>query len=313
MDPFAPKAVLVATTSATFLAWHAVRRKSLTKAGALTGFIVGFSLVATGLRGFCLFGFYQLGSIATKYKATIKAQRDATVAHGSQRGAQQVLCVSIIAVALSLCHAYLHGPEQPLEFVLKNDHSGSGTGFGPTHLATAVLAHHAAALGDTLASELGMSNSRQQRPRLVIPPFRAVPVGTNGGVTWGGTVWSCIGGALMGLLTVFMDAISGILPVSAKNYNYTIVCTTILYGAVMGGLGSWIDSVLGATLQSTWYNADAKQVTSHSRCNNKHLQRICGRDVLTNEQVNLLSGCLASILGGWVVGPWMWGCFSYGQ
>lgn len=303
MDPFAPKTVLVATTAATFLAWRALRRQSLTKAGAVTGFTVGFLLVAAGLRGFCLFGFYQCGSMATKYKATVKAQRDATAAHASQRGALQVLCVSVVAVLLTLCHVYQYGAEQPLDF-------GTNSNNGPTHIATAVLAHHAASLGDTLASELGMLSSsgsgRNAQPRLVLPPFRKVPVGTNGGITVGGTLWSCMGGALMGVFTISMDTVSGIFPPSMS------VIIIILYGALMGGLGSWIDSVLGATLQATYFDADTKQVVPYPRSSNtKHLQHISGRDVLTNEQVNLVSVALTSVLGGWVVAPWLWGCFSY--
>lgn len=141
MDPFAPKTCVIATAAATLLAWRARRRKSLTTAGAATGFVVGFLLVATGLRGFCLFGFYQLGSMATSYKASYKVTVDATAAHAGQRGSMQVLCVSIVAVVLSLQHAWYFGAERAIDFTASA---------GPSRLTTAILAHHAVSLADTL-------------------------------------------------------------------------------------------------------------------------------------------------------------------
>ena len=289
MDPFAPKTLATATVAATMLAWRARRRKSLTPAGAATGFTVGFLLVATGLRGFVLFGFYQLGSMATRYKAAYKATVDATVSHASERGAVQVLCVSIVAVALSLQHAWQHGAERAIDFTTEPDAS---------QLATAILAHHAVSLADTLASELGMVSSRGNGyPRLVTQPWRSVPVGTNGGVTLTGTLWSIVGGVLVGLLTVAMDALSGISPLQAV--------PVAIYGGICGFVGSLIDSILGATVQATYYDDENKLVYHH----NDHdrpasAKRLCGKPILTNAQVNLVSVACTAVVGGWFIAPW---------
>jgi uncharacterized membrane protein len=40
---------------------RAIKRKSLSNLGAVAAFIVGFISVATGLRGFTLLIFYQVG------------------------------------------------------------------------------------------------------------------------------------------------------------------------------------------------------------------------------------------------------------
>lgn len=134
MDPFGSKALALATTVASLLAFRAVRKKSLTPGGAAVGFAVGFLLVATGLRGMVLFFFYQLGSWATKYKKQLKESMDATVAHSSVRSGAQVLAVSLVAVLLSLFHAYYYGAEQAIDFAAASM---------PSRLTTAVLAHHA--------------------------------------------------------------------------------------------------------------------------------------------------------------------------
>ena len=305
MDPFAPKTLVLATCAATLLAWRARRRKSLSPSGAATGFGVGFLLVATGLRGFVLFGFYQLGSMATRYKAAYKASVDATAAHAAERGAMQVLCVSIVAVVLSLQHAWYFGAEQAIDFTA----TASPRALSASRLTTAVLAHHAVSLADTLASEMGMlttTTTTDSRPRLVTQPWRTVPVGTNGGVTVTGTLWSIVGGLLVGALTVAMDALSGIAPLQ--------VVPVTLYGGLCGLVGSMMDSILGATLQATYYDPDTKLIhhydDSELPSSAKHL---CGMALLTNAQVNLVSVTLTAGLGGWVMAPWFFGLWQQGD
>lgn len=115
MIPFSPSSILTALVVATLLAVRGVKKKSLSTDGAIAAFLVGFGSLLTGLRGFLLLIFYQIGSWATKYKKTIKQSKDATAAmEGTARGASQVFCCSIIAVALSLLRAIYCGPEEPI-------------------------------------------------------------------------------------------------------------------------------------------------------------------------------------------------------
>lgn len=281
MDPFRPKAFIAATAVATVLAIHARRKKSLTPSGALAGFAVGFLLVNTGLRGMTLFAFYQIGSMATKFKKDLKAEKDATVMEASVRGATQVLAVSVLAVGLSIYHTLYFGAELPIDMIRYPDAS---------RLTLAVLAHHSCCLADTMASELGILS--KSKPILVTNPWKQVPPGTNGGITLLGTIWSILGGALMGIFTVAMDSISGIV-----SQPFSVV----VYGALCGFVGSMLDSIIGATIQATYFDFDRKMVY-HEKATGK-LQHVAGLSILSNEQVNFASALLTTFFGGWLIAP----------
>uniref|UniRef100_A0A7R9ZDG7 Transmembrane protein 19 n=1 Tax=Pseudictyota dubia TaxID=2749911 RepID=A0A7R9ZDG7_9STRA len=288
MRPFGPAAALLGALVATLIAARAVKRKSLTTAGAAAAWIVGFLSICTGLRGFVLLMFYQLGTIATKYRKEVKESRDASAAKGAVRGPGQVFACSAIAVACSVVHALLYGEEKSIDFVENQ---------GASSLACAVIAHHATCLADTLASELGIL--ARQEPVLITQPWRRVPPGTNGGVTWWGTLWSGIGGILMGLGTALMDAASGI-----EIRPAAVLC----YGLACGLVGSFIDSVLGATVQVSYYDNDKKLAyCGEDTMLPPSALRICGANVLSNAQVNLVSVLVTSVLGGLVMGPIFFG------
>ena len=289
MEPFGIQATCLAASVAVALALRAVRRKSLTTAGAMAAFGVGFLSVITGLRGFNLLVFYQIATMATKYQKQLKMKHDGTYAQSATRGLTQVLACSILAVLLSLVHVVYCGKERPIDF---HRHRL------PSQLTCAILAHHATCLADTLASELGMLS--QQQPRLITQPWRRVPPGTNGGITLWGTMWSGIGGGIIGLSTILMDTISGIPP----EQPYSL----ILLGVGCGLLGSWIDSLLGATIQETYFDDEKKLVYHHDATMTPQSARlISGRNFLNNEQVNFFSIAITMVLGGWVLGPLIFG------
>jgi uncharacterized protein (TIGR00297 family) len=290
MEPFGVRAITAATWIAGFVALRAARKGSLTRSGAITGFVVGFLLVGTGWRGVNLFSFYMLGTFATKYKIQIKSRFDATLTSHSSRGAVQVLCVSILAVGMSLWHAKTYGAEKPIDF---SQYPGA------SRISCAILAHHATSLADTWASEFGILAPPNIPIRLVTAPWRLVPPGTNGGVTVNGFAWSLGGGMVMAMLTIIMDAISGLEPLHYAG-------PLLLFGALAGLIGSILDSVVGATLQETYYDADTKQIF-HADSENKPptARHITGYNILSNEQVNLVSTAISVVLCGYVIAPIM--------
>jgi len=154
-------------------------------------------------------------------------------------------------------------------------------------LVFVVLGHFACCLGDTLASELGVLS--KEEPRLVTT-FRKVPRGTNGGMSGFGTMWSVLGGAVIGLVMGMCVAVEN------QACGSGVIAGMVKWGAFAGGFGSLVDSVLGATVQETRYSAERKMITGGGGGG----QPINGWNVLTNNQVNLVSSLITAGLLGWM-------------
>ena len=92
----------------------------------------------------------------------------------------------------------------------------------------------------------------------------------------------------MGVMAVVLDWMSGI---PMKPGRILVLCT------LMGLLGSVLDSILGATVQATFWDESSKMIVQSGG------KRLAGLDLLSNEQVNLVSTAIATYIGGWVVGP----------
>jgi uncharacterized protein (TIGR00297 family) len=290
--PLSTAAWIQGACVATYLSRRARTNKSLSSDGAIAGGVVACFIVATGYRGYLLFVFYLLGSYATKFRHSIKQPYDATIptniSHSQgNRTAYQVLSCSIIAVILSLLQAIWYKEMRPIDFVHYPEAS---------KLTAAILAHHATCMADTFASELGMAWPR--KPILVIQPWRIVPIGTNGGITVIGTLWSAMGGAMMGMALIAADRISGYGP---PQYYNDGGLSTILFSTLMGLMGSFIDSILGSTLQATYYDQKKQMVYHEPGIQRTH---ISGYNLLDNVQVNFISVGITTYLAGWIIAPW---------
>lgn len=305
MEPFSISAICLSVIFCTMMAFRAIRKQSLAVDGALIGTICGIAIISSTLyRGLIFFYFYQIGSWCTKYNILIKSQRDGTVSKNSQRNFMQVFCVSIIVTVLSIYYGVMFGADQPIRFKTYPQ---------STYIMCAIIAHHATGLADTMASELGIlvnsktthNNSILSRTALITNLWRNVPPGTNGGITIIGCVWSCVGGMIIGILTIITDYFA---TNNAKMVTKAIVLQyafpVILYATVIGFVGSCMDSLLGATCQATYYDPKRQKVY-HANSTNRPPDAIhlVGYNLLTNEQVNLLSTAITCILGGWFIGP----------
>jgi uncharacterized protein (TIGR00297 family) len=170
-----------------------------------------------------------------------------------------------------------------------------------TSIIMAIIAHHATGLADTMASELGIL-VRNRTTTFLITSGKSVPPGTNGGITMIGCIWSCVGGMIIGVLTILTDYFSSSPNVSSMVPKYAI--PVIVYATVIGLIGSLMDSLIGATCQATYYDT-LEQKVYHANSSNKPktAEHLTGYDIFTNEQVNLISTAITCILGGWLIGP----------
>ena len=313
MEPFSISAFCTSLIFCTIMALRAIKKQSLAVDGALIGTICGICIISSTLcRGLIFFYFYQIGSWCTKYNIHIKTLRDGTVAKNSQRNFIQVFCVSIIVTAMSIYYGISFGADQPIIYKLYPQ---------STSIMCAIIAHHATGLADTMASELGIlvkskysrkednkysdNNTILTKTVLITNLWKIVPPGTNGGITIIGCIWSCVGGMIIGILTIVTDyfATNNAAVVTKIAVSYYAI-PVIIYATVIGFIGSCIDSVLGATCQATYYDPKHQKLYHANSINRpQNAVHLVGYNLLTNEQVNLLSTAITCIIGGWYIGP----------
>lgn len=119
--------------------------------------------------------------------------------------------------------------------------------------------------------------------------LQPVPKGTNGGVSMLGTLSGIAGSLLMGITFWLASFLT-----SAKGATLSLMpCLVIV---VFGGVvGNFADSLLGSTLQYSGCSQTTRQVVTMPGVGIDH---ICGRPVLSNSQVNLVSSLITSALTG---------------
>lgn len=286
----------IAFVIAAYMARSGVKKKSLSRTGAVAAFAVGFFSLASGLRfGAVLIVFYKTSSLLTKWRGGVKATLEDGHRTGGQRGAEQVFACSLYAVAVAVWFGTRGG-----DCALGHDRTS-------TFWHLNILGFFACCAGDTWASEVGIAlglrvggTALDDRPRLVVPPFPLVPRGTNGAVSFGGTIASALGGLSIGVVYAGMGALT------VQGETRAVVPAQLLVGVFGGVVGSFIDSLLGATLQANTFDPARKVVLNSGsddgagRVSGSSLLHIAGRDILSNEQVNIVSSIATALLCGWL-------------
>ncbi|KAG8967580.1 hypothetical protein FRC05_002013 [Tulasnella sp. 425] len=321
-----PSFPLIPFGVAVFLATHGLRKKSLSPSGALTAMVVGFLIMAAPLKAFgiALIVFYLTGSRATKVGKEKKAALEEGHMEAGYRDGWQVLSNSFTALVASTLWSILFAPDSVhswfyTAFVkppLDLGHltlNPSERIYSPVNwcavdrsvsqdwsrkLVFVALGHFACCLGDTLASELGVLS---QSPPILLTTFKRVPPGTNGALSVLGTSASALGGAVMGLtlaLSLLMENPACASPSAGPLGIVQLTAQLIAYGAFGGLVGSLIDSLLGATLQRTRFSLDSKRILQdHSEVpQDAKLKVISGWNILTNNQVNVVSSVATALL-----------------
>lgn len=284
------------------LALIGYKKKSLDLSGAVSASLVGVLTIFSGVRyGLTLAFFFFSGSAVTKVQSEMKKQVDEHFKEGGGlRDFVQVMANGLVPTMLAAASLYSLGGLSFIanttgagafaEAIISSGGSNSSMNNATTKvastLAVAFLSYFSCCGGDTFASELGVLS--KSKPRLITTFCRKeVEPGTNGGVSLLGVVASIFGGLV---------AASGW---ALGAYITSGVRTEILYALIIGAFGgffgSFVDSVLGATVQYSGYCRERKKVVSKP---GPTVTKISGLEILSNSGVNVLSASFIAVAFG---------------
>ncbi len=249
---------------AALIAVAAYRTRSLSRSGAWAALVEG--TVIFGVGGWrwavLLLAFFISSSGLTRLFARRKAALNEKFDKGGQRDLGQVLANGGIASLFAGLSFFF--PQSAWPWL-------------------AFAASLAAVNADTWATELGVLNPSM--PRL-ITTWKPVERGTSGGVSLYGSL-AALGGA------AFVALLAGLVRPSGSFLFVTAV-------AVLGGvLGSFFDSLLGATVQAIYYCPRCEKETEKHplhTCGTK-TERLRGLSWLNNDLVNTGCALLGAVIG----------------
>lgn len=260
--------ITIAYLAAGVVAYLGYRARALTVDGALAALFVGGTVFGFGGVSWAvlLVIFFASSSALSfvKQDSTRKRAAAETFEKGGTRDAAQVLANGGVAALCALLHFFFPGGLWLCAFV--------GT--------------LAAATADTWATELGVLSAAP--PRL-ITTWKVVPPGTSGGVTFAGSFASVTGAAAIGVAAALLG-----IPFSFPAEAVTLV----LAGLVGGAAGSFADSLVGATVQATYWCPRCGKPTESKvhRCGTP-AQLVKGLPLVNNDLVNVTATVVGAAVG----------------
>ncbi|KAJ2234003.1 hypothetical protein GGF40_002689 [Coemansia sp. RSA 1286] len=264
----------------TYLCYSSLRKRSLSKSGALAAAFVGLSTASNDNLMFVavLLAFFVSSTYWTKYQAREKKKIDPSFEKSSRRDWKQVLCNGGLGSVISLIYQYNFDGCRPEDMTAEQRRL-------MVLLTWAYIAFYACCAADTWASELGALSSNWP---VLVTTLSPVPPGTNGAISKLGMLSSFAGGAAVGLaadialwIQYFGAYRSGAMPKIPYN----------MLGSLLGTLGSLLDSLLGATIQAS-YLVKRQAVSDLSASELRQMgdvKLIAGRNIVSNNMVNVLS------------------------
>lgn len=246
------------------IGYLAYRRGSLTRGGTLGAILTGTTILTFGglASAGLLVAFFVSSTVLSHWRERDKEPLAEKFQKGSRRDFAQTLANGGIA---SLCALVYFLNPHPIIFAA---------------LAGAL----ATATADTWATEIGVLSKTS--PRL-ITTWRPVPAGTSGGLTLLGTLVATLGSAFIASIAVV--ALSGIDFLTKRQTNLAGVAF-FLPVSLAGLFGSLVDSLLGATVQATYYcDFDGKETESALHKCGRRTRLIRGWKWLDNDGVNFIS------------------------
>ena len=257
------------------------RRHSLSESGVAGAMIVGTIVFTLGgwVWGLLLIAFFATSSALSHFRAPQKQALADRFAKTGRRDLAQALANGGLGAALALLLP-LSGYAQPL-------------------LLFAFAGAMAAVNADTWATELGVLSAR--KPRL-ITTGEAVEPGSSGAVSWLGLAAAFAGAWLIGFLALAFQVMQGWLTHTPQSARLAWLPLAVAVGGFAGAL---VDTLLGATVQATYYCLQCGVETEQPvhRCGRQPIF-LRGWHWLDNDWVNLLSSLVGALVAaglGWLV------------
>ena len=245
----------------------------LTLSGAIATFCVGFVVYGFGQwqAAAPLLAFFISSSILSKIGRMKKAAQGMPAEKGDQRDAWQVTANGGLATLCVLAHALLVNHIPPTI---------------DRYLPMLFLATLAAVNADTWATEIGSLAGGTPR---MLSNWRPATPGTSGAISFMGTL-AAAGGALF-------------IPLCAYRL-WPLDLPSLVAIAWAGFLGSFFDSILGASVQGQFRDAVTGEPTEKSFSSGKPALLVRGLRWVNNDLVNLLAS-----IGGAICA---WALLRYG-
>lgn len=202
-------------------------KKLLTPIGYLHAFILGVLVWGClGWRGYAIVMFYFLvGSAVTKVGLAQKQAAGIAEKRDGMRGPENVWGSALTATLCAIAFAAFVASPSPLT---------ATTSLVGQLCLLGYTASFATKLSDTTASEVGKAYGKRT---FLITTFQPVPRGTEGAVSWEGTIAGIFGSLAIALLAWGVGVVNLI---------------GVLWCLVAAFVATNIESLIGATLQSRW-------------------------------------------------------------
>ncbi len=252
-----------------------IRKGLVDKTGLIAGLVIGLIVILLGGWNWflILLSFHIMAGLVTKWRYDYKRSLGVAEEKGGARSWKNVLANGIVAASMTVFEAFVGGQVWALAY----------------------LAAVAAAMGDTLATEIGLLNPTP--PRLITKPWRIVEPGTSGGVSLLGYTASALAGAIVGFLGYILGVVPEVSEIDFALFLLVVVVSTII--------GVTVDSIIGATVQAQYRCTVCGKLTEKPVHCGKPARLVKGYEWIDNHVVNIFgigSAALAAILLSAILG-----------
>ncbi len=265
--------VAVGLVCSALVGWAGYRRNALSRSGLWGAMLTGTLIFGMGgwVWGLLLIAFFVTSSLLTHYGARRKEQVAGHFAKTGRRDLAQALANGGLGAALAVAYAATGGTHEVLFF--------------------AFVGAMAAVTADTWATELGVLSAG--RPRL-ITTGEPVERGTSGAISPLGSLSAVAGAWTIGFLGLALQWLQGWLSGAPSQARLGWLP---LLAATAGMAGSFLDSLLGATVQASYYCMHCGKETEQAihRCGRLPIH-IRGWHWLGNDWVNFFASLAGALV-----------------